>query len=121
MMYKDYLSAMPEMKSGESLNAALSVIPAYDDRIRNENTPTRLMALSDLYKLYIPSQMSLEIYSKLYLALLRSMQKKGTKTAIQQHYENHKGIIGQEYNGIVGGSDSFTIICLLYTSPSPRD
>ena len=110
MMYKDYLSAMPEMKSGEALNAALSVIPAYKDRIRNENTPTRLMALSDLYKLYIPSQMSLEIYSKLYLALLHSMQKKGTKTAIQQHYENHKAIIGEEYNGIVGGSDSFTII-----------
>lgn len=110
MMYKDYLSVMPEMKSGEALNAALSVIPDYDDRIRNENTPTRLMALSDLYKLYIPSQMSLEIYSKLYLALLRSMQKKGTKTAIQQHYENHKAIIGEEYNGIVGGSDSFTII-----------
>jgi hypothetical protein len=38
------------------------------------------------------------------------MQKKGTKTAIQQHYENHKAIIGEEYNGIVGGSDSFTII-----------
>lgn len=110
MMYKDYLSAIPEMKSGEVLNAALSVIPDYDDRIRNENTPTRLMALSDLYKLYIPSQMSLEIYSKLYLALLRSMQKKGTKTAIQQHYKNHKAIIGDEYNGIVGGSDSFTII-----------
>lgn len=110
MMYKDYLSAMPEMKSGEALNSALSVIPAYKDRIRNENTPTRLMALSDLYKLYIPSQMSLEIYSKLYLALLRSMQKKGTKTAIQQHYKNHKAIIGDEYSGIVGGSDSFTII-----------
>lgn len=109
-MYKDYLSAMPEMKSGEALNAALSVIPDYDDRIRNENTPTRLMALSDLYKLYIPAQMSLEIYSKLYLALLRSMQKKGTNTAIQQHYENHKAIIGEKYNGIVGGSDSFTII-----------
>ena len=26
MMYKDYLSAMPEMKSGEALYAALSVI-----------------------------------------------------------------------------------------------
>ncbi|MBQ9673298.1 MAG: ATP-binding protein [Ruminococcus sp.] len=109
-MYKDYLSAMPEMKSGEVLNAALSVIPAYDDSICNKDIPARLMALSDLYRLYIPSQMSLEIYSKLYLALLRSMQKKGTNTAIKQHYENHKGIIGQEYNGIVGGSDSFTII-----------
>lgn len=109
-MYKDYLSAMPKMKSGEALTSALSVISDYNESIRDENTPTRLMALSDLYKLYIPSQMSLEIYSKLYLALLRSMQKKGTKAAIQQHYENHKAITGQDYNGIVGGSDSFTII-----------
>lgn len=109
-MYKDYLSIMPEMKSGEALNTALSVVPAYDESICNENTATRLMALSDLYRIYIPSPMSLEIYSKLYLALLRSMQKKGTKTSIQQHYENHKRITGQEYNGIVGGSDSFTII-----------
>lgn len=110
MMYKDYLSAMPEMETGEALNAALSVVPAYYESIRNENTSTRLMALSDIYKLYIPSPMSLEIYSKLYLALLRSMQKKGTKMAIKQRYENHKAIAGQEYNGIVGGSDSFTII-----------
>ena len=48
------------------------------------------MALSDLYQIYIPSQMSLEIYSKLYLALLRSMQKKGTQMAIKQRYENYK-------------------------------
>ena len=69
-MYKDYLSIMPEMKSGEALNTALSVVPAYDESICNENTATRLMALSDLYRIYIPSPMSLEIYSKLYLVYL---------------------------------------------------
>ena len=68
------------------------------------------MALSDLYKVYIPSQMSLEIYSKLYLALLRSMQKKGTKLAVQQQNQNYRAIMQQEYSGIMGGSDSFTII-----------
>ena len=68
------------------------------------------MALSDLYQIYIPSQMSLEIYSKLYLALLRSMQKKGTQMAIKQRYENYKAIQQQSYSGILGGSDSFTII-----------
>ncbi len=109
-MYKDYLSAMPDMKSGKSLIEALAVFPPYCNSIRNENTSTRLMALSDLYTLHIPSPMSIEIYSKLYLALFRSMQKKGTKPAIQQHYENHKAIAGQNYSGIIGGSDSFTII-----------
>ena len=68
------------------------------------------MALSDLYRIYILSQMSLEIYSKLYLALLRSMQKKGTKLAVQQQNQNYRAIMQQEYSGIMGGSDSFTII-----------
>ena len=66
---------------------------------------------------YKPSGMSTEIYSKLYLAILRSLQKKGTKLAIQQLNSNKKNISKatdsrnkQAYSGIIGGSDSFTII-----------
>lgn len=98
------------MKSGNELISALSIIPEYDETICQQNQAVRLMALSDLYQIYIPSQMSLEIYSKLYLALLRSMQKKGTQMAIKQRYENYKAIQQQSYSGILGGSDSFTII-----------
>lgn len=98
------------MKSGNELVSALSVFPEYDETICNENEAVHLMALSELYKIYVPSQMSLEIYSKLYLALLRSLQKKGTRLAVVQHNENHKAILNQEYRGIIGGSDSFTII-----------
>ena len=54
--------------------------------------------------------MSREIYSKLYLALLRSMSKKQSLTAIRQFSENQKIIKGKEYSSIIGGSDSFTII-----------
>ena len=82
----------------------------HDETICQQNQAARLMALSDLYQIYIPSQMSLEIYSKLYLALLRSMQKKGTQMAIKQRYENYRAIQQQSYSGILGGSDSFTII-----------
>lgn len=106
----DFTTKLPEMKSGNELISALSIIPEYDETICQQNQAVRLMALSDLYQIYIPSQMSLEIYSKLYLALLRSMQKKGTQMAIKQRYENYKAIQQQSYNGILGGSDSFTII-----------
>lgn len=106
----DFTSKLPEMKSGNELISALSIIPKYDESICQQNQAVRLMALSDLYQIYIPSQMSLEIYSKLYLALLRSMQKKGTQMAIKQRYENYKAIQQQSYSGIMGGSDSFTII-----------
>ena len=106
----DIVNVLPRMKSGDDLITALEVLPEYNPKICNTDVPLRLMALSDLYKVYIPSQMSLEIYSKLYLALLRSMQKKGTKLAVQQQNQNYRAIMQQEYSGIMGGSDSFTII-----------
>ena len=110
MNLSDIIDALPRMKSGNELMAELKVLPEYNSGICNTDTPIRLMALSDLYKIYIPSKMSLEIYSKLYLALLRSMQKKGTKLAVQQQNQNYRAIMQQEYSGIMGGSDSFTII-----------
>ena len=106
----DIINVLPRMKSGDDLIKALKILPEYNSEIRNTDTSVRLMMLSDLYRIYIPSQMSLEIYSKLYLALLRSMQKKGTKLAVQQQNQNYRAIIQQEYSGIMGGSDSFTII-----------
>ena len=78
----DILKLIPEMKAGNALISALSVLPAYDENIRSQNEAVRLIALSDLYRVYIPSPMTTEIYSKLYLALLRSLQKKMTKTAV---------------------------------------
>ena len=106
----DFTSKLPEMKSGNELISAISIIPEYDESICTQNQAVRLMALSDLYQIYVPSQMSIEIYNKLYLALLRSMQKKGSQMAIKQRYENYKAMQQQSYSGILGGSDSFTII-----------
>ena len=67
---KDILSSLPEMKSGKELISAMKILPDYNDSIRKENSVIRLMALSDLYNVYVPSAMSIEIYSKLYLALI---------------------------------------------------
>ena len=102
--------SMPEMLTGNKLKAALEQRPCYDDNIRAKSVAERLSALSDIYSLYIPSQMSVEIYNKLYIALMHSLQKKGTKQAVKQQNENRKMILGREHNGILGGSDSFTII-----------
>lgn len=107
---ENFIKELPEMKSGEELIEELSIFPDYNDSIRQESQTVRLMRLSDLYRLYIPSPMSTEVYAKLYLALLRSLQKKGTQVAIRQKYQNYNRIQNQEYRGIIGGSDSFTII-----------
>lgn len=107
---KSIIDIIPPMLSGDKLKTNLTVLPEYHENIRSQNAATRLMALSDLYKIYLPSNMSTEIYSKLYLALIHSLQKKLTKAATIQQYENFKSIKTHEYNGIIGGSDSFTII-----------
>lgn len=104
------VNAMPKMLAGSELASALTILPEYDESIKNESEAIRLMALSDLYNIYLPSQMSKEIYSKLYLSLLRSLQKKNTTQAIRQRYENNRAIQQQAYNSIMGGSDSYTII-----------
>ena len=104
------INQLPPMAMGEEINSQLSILPTYNDNIRKEDTTIRLMALSDLYNIYIPSSMSTEIYCKLYLALIHSLKKKSGITAIHQRNENYKLMQKQPYNSIIGGSDSFSII-----------
>lgn len=110
MNNSEILNYLPKMLTKEELISEMTILPEYNPEICNENEAIRLMALSDLYNIYLPSQMSQEIYSKLYLALLRSLQKKTTNTTVRQQNENYKAIKQKEYSGILGGSDSFTII-----------
>ena len=105
-------SAMPKMLSGEELVTAMSVLPEYNPAIAFADNTTRLLTLSELYKVYIPAPMSIEIYEKLYIALMRALQKKGSKLSVIQQNENHRVISEKvtESRGIIGGADSFTII-----------
>jgi len=86
----DIESMLPKMKSGDELMKSLEIKPDYDESIRIENMAVRLMKLSDIYNIYVPSRMTEEIYYKLYLALVYSMRKKTTKKAVLQQNENHK-------------------------------
>lgn len=101
---------MPQMLTGYKLDEALRIEPEYDKSIMMATEAERLIGLQDLYSVYIPTDMSHEIYSKLYLALLRSMSKKQSLKAIRQFSENQNCIKGKEFSAIIGGSDSFTII-----------
>ena len=101
---------MPRMLTGNELNTALRIEPEYNEAIMKATEAERLIALQDLYSVYIPTEMSREVYSKLYLALLRSMSKKQSLTAIRQFSENQRINKGKEFSSIIGGADSFTII-----------
>ena len=96
----DVMKLMPEMLTGEDLMKALTVLPEYDKDIRNRSVTERLIALNDLYNIYISNAMSTEIYSKMYLALIRSLNKKFSKEAVVQR---------NSPVGVIGGADSFTI------------
>lgn len=101
---------IPEFYTGETLREKLTVIPEYTDKDRLLDAEQRLFLLNNLYDIYIPNVMSYEIYSKLYMALNRSMAKKLSRTAISQRYENYKCIRKQHYsNGLIGGCDSVLI------------
>ena len=101
---------LPEMLTGEELNRQLKCLPEYNPNVRNLCQANRLVALNDVYKVYLPNEMSVEVYSKLYLAMLRSLQKKSTKTAVKQQYANANKNLNADTQGLIGGSDCFSII-----------
>lgn len=106
----DWTKRMPKMLAGEQLRKALTELPIYNTDATKMDEATRLMELSNLYKIYYPTAMSMEIYSKLYLAMMMSLNKKDTRLAMQQQKKNFIGMQTKEYRGIIGGSDSFSII-----------
>lgn len=103
----DILKLIPPMLTGAELHKALAVNPEYDPAIRQLSAAERLVALNALYEVYYPFSMSSTIYSKMYLSMIRSLQKKTGKLAVQQRNSNHFGR-GQSYFGICN-SDSYTL------------
>lgn len=110
MMTDTIIKQLPPMLTGNELKQALIHLPNYDETLPVKSKAERLVALSDLYQIFIPSEMAIEIYNRLYLSLLRSFQKKTEKSVISQYYENADMIVGTNHNSIIGGADSFTVI-----------
>ena len=106
----DLIKKLPELLMGKELEEALQILPEYDEDIVEENAAIRLTSLENMYKVFVVNNMSKEIYLKLYLALLHSLQKKISQVAIVQLNENAKAIREKEYSSILGGADAFTII-----------
>lgn len=103
---------LPPMLTGAELTKALRQLPeAPTDEFRKNATQTeRLIALSDLYDIFIPNQMAAEIYTKLYISLMRSLAKKQTKLAAIQANQNHlTAHSGISKLGIMGGVDVFSV------------
>ena len=98
---------LPQMIPLEELDVALAFYPDYDESIRTHPASERLLALNSLYGVFYPFRMSKEIYSRLYLCYAHSMQKKRTREATKQSYNNHSASFS---DGIIGSADCLSII-----------
>jgi hypothetical protein len=97
----DFMNQIPRMLVGEELQKALTFLPEYNENIRNAGADIRLQKLSEIYQIYIPTSMSVEIYSKLYLAMVRNLNKKCDSEGLKSTYV---GVNNGENFSIIGAS-----------------
>lgn len=118
-MYKSKWNIMEKLEPmlvGKQLKDKMTIFPVYEENIRKESASIRLLELNKINSFYLPSDMSVEIYTKLYLAMVKSIQKKESKLAIQQRNLNGENLRAcangtpPSFGGIIGGSDSSSII-----------
>ena len=55
----DVSKVMPKMYVGDALEEKLAVLPQYDDSVRTKSMAERLVALQDIYGIYVPSKLRL--------------------------------------------------------------
>ena len=106
----ELVKQIPAMLTGKELEDALWVRPEYDSSIRKAGAAERLLALDNIYKLYIPSNLSVEVYNKIYLSIIRGLKDKDSISAVRQRNQNFRMIKRQEHQGVISGTDSFTVI-----------
>ena len=93
--------------SGEELIQALTILPPYREDL--SEVPDRLTALIDVYKLFIPNKSALDIYNRLYMAILNSLEKKDSLLEIGLQNDNFRAIKGLKRYGVIGGLEAFRI------------
>lgn len=74
----DWNSKLPKLLAGEELKEAMIDAPEYSDSIREEDAATRLMALSDIYKIS-------NLKSKKILVHFLKVLKAGRRSLILYH------------------------------------
>lgn len=92
---------------GPELYKELLVLPEYKKDLIN--TGDRLIALLDIYKIYLPTKCTIEIYNRLYLSLISSLEKKNSILNVRLANDNFRTIRGLKRYGVIGGLESFKI------------
>ena len=98
---------LPPMLTGDELIEALKVAPIKASEPMSKSE--RLISLMEVYKLYIPLSSTVEVYNRLYLAVLSSLEKKGTLEETRLLNDNYRATKRLQRHGIIGGLDSFRL------------
>lgn len=99
---------LPPILFGEELKDKLTSYPEYTDDMRELDAGTRLLKLMDIYRVFVPQSMAMEIYHKLYMMTVMSLKQKESSESIRRL--NEGVLFHANYSGIVTGATSCTII-----------
>ena len=99
---------MPPYYTDNELTKKLSVLP----EIKSDDTSkqSRLLNLLSVYDLFIPTNMAREIYSTVYFALVRSLNRKSKLYDTYKMNDNRKVINGRGITSGINGGDCSLIV-----------
>lgn len=103
------IDKIPPYLMDQELIKALSKSPHYDTNIPLSKSE-RLLKLLDVYDIFIPTKISVEIYNTLYFAMVRSINRKNNFLQSQNMLQNRKIMNGASIIGGVNGGDCSLII-----------
>ena len=101
------ISQLKEYYSGDELIEKLTILPDYN--YNAQTVPERLVALLDVYNIFIANKTTVDIYNRFYLALINSLKKKNTIEETKLINDNFRAIKGNKRYGVIGGIESFKI------------
>ncbi|WP_175549741.1 TniB family NTP-binding protein [Fibrobacter sp. UWH9] len=90
--------------------ARMISLPEYASDFRSLPANERLLKLTDLYRVFIPTTMAVEVYNKLYMMTSMSLKQKGGVTSVRQLNATYKWSHGGDFHGVATGATSATII-----------
>lgn len=93
--------------SGTKLIEKLGVFPNIKTKFKSDEE--RMLAVLDIYKIYVPNKSTIDIYNRLYLSVMSSLEKKNTIDEIKLLNDNYRSIKNLKRYGIIGGLESFKI------------
>ena len=106
----DFANMLPPLLLGDELTTAMTCLPSYDSSVRTLSATERLMQLTNIYKVFVPTSMATEIYQRVYMMTSMSLQSKGTVESVRRMNANYAWSHGSEYHGVATGATSATVI-----------